>query len=54
MNIDEFNSRVRSEVDILRKSYRDDNSAFLIWFLKNIFCLMVTQMLNDYQAKFKQ
>ena len=39
MNINEFNSRVRSEVNILKQNYRDDNSAFLIWFLKNIFCL---------------
>ena len=39
MNVSEFNSRARSEVDILKQNYRNDNSAFLIWFLKNIFCL---------------
>lgn len=35
----EYNLRVRSEVEILKQQYRNDNSAFLIWFLKNIFCL---------------
>lgn len=39
MNKIEYNSRLRSEVDILKHQYRNDNSAFLIWFLKNIFCL---------------
>ena len=39
MDANEFNSRVRSEVDTFKQSYRNDNSAFLIWFLRNIFCL---------------
>lgn len=39
MNLTEFTPKLRSEVDILKENYRNDNSAFLIWFLKNIFCL---------------
>ena len=39
MNRTDYNTRLRSEVDILKQEYRNDNSAFLIWFLKNIFCL---------------
>lgn len=39
MNRTEYNNRLRSEVEILKHQYRNDNSAFLIWFLKNIFCL---------------
>jgi hypothetical protein len=39
MNINEYNTRLRAEVEILKQQYRNDNSAFLIWFLKNIFCL---------------
>jgi hypothetical protein len=39
MNKTEYNIRLRSEVDVLKHQYRNDNSAFLIWFLKNIFCL---------------
>ncbi len=31
--------RIRNEVEYFKQNYRDDNSAFLIWFLKNIFCL---------------
>lgn len=39
MNRSDYNARLRSEVEILKQEYRNDNSAFLIWFLKNIFCL---------------
>ncbi len=39
MNKLEYNRRLRLEVEVLKQQYRDDNSAFLIWFLKNIFCL---------------
>lgn len=39
MKITEYNSRLRNEVEVLKHQYRNDNSAFLIWFLKNIFCL---------------
>lgn len=39
MNLTEFNARLRPEVEILKENYRNDSSAFLIWFLKNIFCL---------------
>ena len=39
MNLTEYNLRLRAEVEILKQQYRNDNSAFLIWFLKNIFCL---------------
>lgn len=39
MNKIEYNLRVRKEVEILKQQYRNDNSAFLIWFLKNIFCI---------------
>ena len=39
MNKTEYNSRLRNEVEVLKHQYRNDNSAFLIWFLKNIFCL---------------
>lgn len=39
MNRVDYNARLRNEVDILKQEYRNDNSAFLIWFLKNIFCL---------------
>lgn len=35
----EYNLRLRKEVEVLKQQYRNDNSAFLIWFLKNIFCL---------------
>jgi len=39
MNKAEYNNRLRNEIDVLKQQYRNDNSAFLIWFLKNIFCL---------------
>lgn len=39
MNKTEYNLRLRKEVEIMKQQYRNDNSAFLIWFLKNIFCL---------------
>ena len=39
MDIAEYNTRLRDEVEVLKQLYRNDNSAFLIWFLKNIFCL---------------
>jgi hypothetical protein len=39
MNRTQYNTRVRDEVEVLKHQYRNDNSAFLIWFLKNIFCL---------------
>lgn len=39
MNKTEYNTRLRNEVEVLKHQYRNDNSAFLIWFLKNIFCL---------------
>lgn len=39
MNRTDYNVRLRSEVEVLKQQYRNDNSAFLIWFLKNIFCL---------------
>ena len=39
MEENEFNSRMRAEVEGFRKAYRKDDAAFLIWFLKNIFCL---------------
>ena len=39
MNRSYYNSRLRNEVEVLKQQYRNDNSAFLIWFLKNIFCL---------------
>lgn len=39
MNRADYNLRLRSEVEVLKQQYRNDNSAFLIWFLKNIFCL---------------
>jgi hypothetical protein len=39
MNKTQYNLRLRNEVEILKHQYRNDNSAFLIWFLKNIFCL---------------
>jgi len=39
MEIVEFNNRMRAEVETFKSSYRIDSSAFLIWFLKNIFCL---------------
>ena len=32
-------ARIRKEVEYFKQNYRNDNSAFLIWFLKNIFCL---------------
>lgn len=35
----EYNLRLRKEVETLKQQYRNGNSAFLIWFLKNIFCL---------------
>ena len=31
--------RIRKEVEYFKQNYRNDHSAFLIWFLKNIFCL---------------
>lgn len=31
--------RIRKEVEYFKQNYRNDNSAFLIWFLKNIYCL---------------
>ncbi len=39
MNKTDYNTRLRNEVEVLKHQYRNDNSAFLIWFLKNIFCL---------------
>ena len=39
MNKTEYNLRLRKEVETIKQQYRNDNSAFLIWFLKNIFCL---------------
>jgi len=39
MTKSEFYSRLRLEVNLIKEQYRDDNSAFLIWFLKNIYCL---------------
>ena len=39
MNKTEYNARLRNEVEVLKQQYRNDNSAFLIWFLKNIYCL---------------
>jgi len=39
MDKDEFYRRLRLEVDTIKEQFRDDNSAFLIWFLKNIFCI---------------
>lgn len=32
-------ARIRKEVEYFKQNYRNDNSAFLIWFLKNIYCL---------------
>ena len=31
--------RIRKEVEYFKQNYPNDNSAFLIWFLKNIYCL---------------
>jgi len=39
MEKEEFYRRLRLEVDNLKEQFRDDNSAFLIWFLKDIFCI---------------
>lgn len=39
MEMTDFNIKLREEVDNFKKEYRNDNSALLIWFLKNIFCL---------------
>lgn len=38
MTRNEYNAKVRREVEELKK-FRNDNSAFLIWFLINIYCL---------------
>ena len=38
MTRNEYNIKIRKEVDEIKK-FRNDNSAFLIWFLINIYCL---------------
>ena len=38
MKRSEYNQKIRTEVEELKK-FRNDNSAFLIWFLINIYCL---------------
>lgn len=39
MTRSECNEKIRKEVEDLKHQYRNDNSAFLIWFLINIYCL---------------
>lgn len=39
MEREECHKKIRSEVEYLKQQYRNDNSAFLIWFLKNIYCI---------------
>ena len=38
MNRSEYNDRLRIEVAALTTTYRNESAAFLVWFLKNIFC----------------
>jgi len=39
MEIGEFNNRLQAEVEDLKDGFRINRSAFLIWFLRNIFYL---------------
>ncbi|MDO8885862.1 AIPR family protein [Candidatus Oleimmundimicrobium sp.] len=39
MNQNEFNTRLRAEVNDFKSDFRNDSSAFLIWFLRYMFCL---------------
>lgn len=39
MDKKEFYRRLRLEVNTLKEQFRNDNSAFLIWFLRDVFCI---------------
>ncbi len=39
LSITEISAKIREEVNLYKADYRVDNSAFLIWFLRNIFKL---------------